>query len=82
MDERELHPVEEVAFAISAALEPFKHLESLDVVAGLALVTTTLLVEMGVPEEKAMYSFRKSYGQSERRYKAMNKTKMAIKNAH
>jgi len=80
--EEKKHPVEEVSFAVAAALEPFKHLESTDVIAGLNLILVTLLVEMDMPEEKATYSFRKSFGQAERRHKALMKTKKAIQNAH
>ena len=72
------HPVEEVAKAIMSSLEQFKRHESLDVISGLSMVLTTLLAEMDMSEEKALYSFTKSLGQAYRRVKAVRK---AIENA-
>ena len=71
MDDK--HPVAEVAKAISTILEEFKDYDSLDVLAGIGMVISTMCVQMDIPEEKAVYSFRKSYGQAKRRVKAMNK---------
>jgi hypothetical protein len=77
----EKHPVEEVAQAIMTTLEQFKQRESLDVISGISMVLTTLLAEMDVEEEKAIYSFTKSLGQSYRRIKAVRKA-MEKQNVH
>lgn len=72
-----MNPVEDPARAM--AIEVFKLLathanaDTKDVLNAVAMVLATIAVEMGMEEEKAVYAFRKSYGNSKRRLKRVMK---------
>jgi|TARA_R110000868_G_scaffold311109_1_gene572231 hypothetical protein len=43
------------------------------ILAALSIVTATIACEAGYEEEKAVYAFRKSYGEAKRRIKRLRK---------
>jgi hypothetical protein len=73
MSEAEKDPARELAIEVFKFLAPMGNLDTSVILAGLSMVLATVAVEAGMEEEKAVYAFRKSYGNSKRRLKRIVK---------
>ena len=62
-------PARELAIEIFKFLAPKSEVNTDVVLAGISMVLATVAVEAGMEEEKAVYAFRKSYGNATRRLK-------------
>jgi hypothetical protein len=60
-------PSHELAIEIFKFLMPKADVDTTVILTGLSIVLATVAVEAGVEEEKAVYAFRKSYGNAKRR---------------
>ena len=69
----EKDPARELAIEVFKFLAPKGNLDTSVILAGLSMVLATVAVEAGMDEEKAVYAFRKSYGNSKRRLKRVIK---------
>lgn len=66
-------PSKELALEIFKFLVPKAELDTTVILSALSMVLATVAVEAGMEEEKAVYAFRKSYGNSKRRLKSVLK---------
>lgn len=66
-------PSHELAVEIFKFLSPKVDVDTTVILTGLSIVLATIAVEAGVEEEKAVYAFRKSYGNAQRRLKRVLK---------
>ena len=64
---------EELGVLLMEFLARLDHIPTTGVLAALSIVTATIAYESGYDEEKAVYAFRKSYGEAKRRAKRMKK---------
>lgn len=67
------HPVERLSIDIMKFLQASKDMDTSVVLASLSIVLATISVEADIEEEKAVYAFRKSYGNAKRRFKRLYK---------
>lgn len=66
-------PVKELAVEVFQFLLPKANVDTTIILSALSMVLATVAVESGMEEEKAVYAFRKSYGNSKRRRKQVIK---------
>lgn len=66
-------PSQELAVEIFQFLMPKAQVETTVILSALSMVLATVAVEAGMEEEKAIYAFRKSYGNAKRRLKRVLK---------
>ena len=66
-------PSKELAIEIFKFLAPKAEVDTTVILSALSMVLATVAVEAGMEEEKAVYAFRKSYGNSKRRLKSIMK---------
>jgi len=66
-------PVKELAVEVFQFLLPKANVDTTIILSALSMVLATVAVESGMEEEKAVYAFRKSYGNSKRRLKQVIK---------
>ena len=64
-------PSRALAIEIFQFLAPKAELDTTIILSALSMVLATVAVEAGMEEEKAVYAFRKSYGNSKRRLKSI-----------
>lgn len=65
----ELDPSQKLAVQIYKTIAESGELDVSVVMAGLGVVMSTIIIEIGMPEEKAVYAFRKSMAAARRRAK-------------
>jgi hypothetical protein len=65
-----MDPSQKLAVAIYKTIAESGELDVGTVMAGLGVVMSTIITEIGMPEEKAVYAFRKSLAAAQRRAKA------------
>jgi hypothetical protein len=63
----------EIAISILKVLSENGNTDTVVALSAISMVLATIAVEAGLDEEKAVYAFRKSYGNAERRLKRMIK---------
>lgn len=68
------NPSEQLALAIFKFLVPMENVDTSVILSALSIVLATVAVEAGIEEEKAVYSFKKSYGHANRRFKRLFKS--------
>ena len=61
MENKEQDPSRQIALEIFQLLAPKADVDVNVILAGVSMVLTTIAVEMGMEEEKAVYAFRKSF---------------------
>lgn len=66
-------PSQELAVEIFQYLMPKADVDTTIILSALSMVLATVAVEAGMEEEKAVYAFRKSYGNAKRRLKRLIK---------
>jgi hypothetical protein len=69
----EQDPTRELAIEIFHFLTPKANIDTNVILSALSMVLATVAVEAGMEEEKAVYAFRKSFGQAQRRLKTLMK---------
>ena len=69
----EQDPSRELAIEIFHFLTPKADKDTSIILAALSTVLATVAVEAGMEEEKAVYAFRKSFGNAQRRLKTLMK---------
>ena len=69
----EQDPSRALAVEIFQYLAPKANVDTTVILSALSMVLATVAVEAGMEEEKAVYAFRKSYGQAQRRLKTLMK---------
>jgi hypothetical protein len=69
----EQDPSRQLAIEIFQYLAPKANVDTTVILSALSMVLATVAVEAGMEEEKAVYAFRKSYGQAQRRLKTLMK---------
>ena len=69
--EKTKDPSRELATEIFKFLLPKAEVDITIILSALSMVLATVAVEANMEEEKAVYAFRKSYGSSKRRLKAL-----------
>ena len=69
----EQDPSRQLAVEIFQFLAPKANVDTTVILSALSMVLATVAVEAGMEEEKAVYAFRKSYGQAQRRLKTLMK---------
>lgn len=67
----EQDPSRELAVEIFKFLLPKAEIDTKVVLSAVSMVLATVAVEAGMEEEKAVYAFRKSYGNAKRRLKGL-----------
>jgi len=72
----QIDPSKELAIEIFKYLAPKVELDTTVILSALSMVLATVAVEAGMEEEKAVYAFRKSFGNSKRRLTALVKKGM------
>jgi hypothetical protein len=70
---KEVDPARVMAIEVFKLLATHASADTKDVLNAVAMVLATIAVEMGMEEEKAVYAFRKSYGNAKRRLKRVMK---------
>ena len=73
LQEKLKDPSQELAVEIFQFLVPKADVDTTVILSALSMVLATVAVEAGMEEEKAVYAFRKSYGNSKRRLKQLLK---------
>ena len=73
LQEKLKDPTKELAKEIFQFLLPKAEIEITIILSALSMVLATAAVEANMEEEKAVYAFRKSYGNSKRRLKQVIK---------
>ena len=63
----------EIAISILKVLSENGNTDTVVALSAISMVLATIAVEAGLDEEKAVYAFRKSYGNAQRRLKRMIK---------
>jgi hypothetical protein len=66
-------PSREIAISILKVLSENSNVDTVVILSAVSMVLSTIAVEAGLDEEKAVYAFRKSYGNAQRRLKRMIK---------
>lgn len=66
-------PSREVAISILKLLSEKGGTDTVVILSAVSMVLATIAVEAGMEEEKAVYAFRKSYNNAQRRLKRMMK---------
>jgi hypothetical protein len=66
-------PSREIAISILKVLSEKSDVDTVVILSAVSMVLSTIAVEVGLDEEKAVYAFRKSYGNAQRRLKRMIK---------
>lgn len=69
----EQDPSRELAVEVFKFLMPKADADTTVILAAMSMVLATIAVEAGMEEEKAVYAFRKSYGNAKRRLKQVLK---------
>lgn len=64
-------PSRALAIEIFQYLAPKAEVDTTVILSALSMVLATVAVEAGMEEEKAVYAFRKSYGNSKRKLKSI-----------
>ena len=64
-------PSREVAISILRLLSEKADTDTVVILSAVSMVLATIAVEAGLEEEKAVYAFRKSYNNAQRRLKRM-----------
>jgi hypothetical protein len=65
----EQDPSRELAVEVFKFLMPKADVDTTVILSAMSMVLATIAVEAGMEEEKAVYAFRKSYGNAKRRIK-------------
>ena len=73
LQEKLKDPSQELAVEIFQFLVPKADVDTTVILSALSMVLATVAVEAGMEEEKAVYAFRKSDGNSKRRLKQLLK---------
>ncbi len=63
------HPTQKLAIEIFKFLAEKAEMDTTIILTALSLTLATVAVEAGFEEEKAVYAFRKSFGEAQRRLK-------------
>lgn len=63
------HPTQKLAIEIFKFLAEKAEMDTTTILTALSLTLATVAVEAGFEEEKAVYAFRKSFGEAQRRLK-------------
>lgn len=63
------HPSQKLAIEIFKFLAPKADMDTTVILTALSMTLATVAVEAGMEEEKAVYAFRKSFGEAQRRLK-------------
>ena len=63
----------ELGVMLMEFLGTLEHKQAPSMLAALSIVTATIACESGYDEEKAVYAFRKCYGEAQRRVKRLKK---------
>jgi hypothetical protein len=66
-------PSREIAISILKLLSEKADTDTVVILSAVSMVLATIAVEAGLEEEKAVYAFRKSYNNAQRRLKRMMK---------
>lgn len=66
-------PSKDLALEIFQFLLPKAEVDATIILSAMSMVLATIAVEAGMDEEKALYAFRKSYGNAKRRLKRVLK---------
>jgi hypothetical protein len=66
-------PSRDVAISILKLLSEKADTDTVVILSAVSMVLATIAVEAGLEEEKAVYAFRKSYNNAQRRLKRMMK---------
>jgi hypothetical protein len=66
-------PSRDLAIEVFQMLATKANVDTAVVLSAVSMVLATIAVEAGMEEEKAVYAFRKSYGNAQRRLKRMLK---------
>jgi hypothetical protein len=69
----EQDPSRELAVEVFKFLMPKADVDTTVILSAMSMVLATIAVEAGMEEEKAVYAFRKSYGNAKRRIKKIVK---------
>ncbi len=69
----EQDPSRELAVEVFKFLMPKADVDTTVILSAMSMVLATIAVEAGMEEEKAVYAFRKSYGNAKRRLKQVLK---------
>ena len=69
----EMNPSQKLAVEIFKMLSDKGEMDTSLILTALSLTLATLAVEAGMEEEKAVYAFRKSFGNAQRRLKRVLK---------
>ena len=67
MSDQNPDPARDLAVEVFQFLLPKASVDTNVILAGLSMVLATVAVEAGMDEEKAVYAFRKSFGNAKRR---------------
>ena len=66
-------PTRDIAIEVFQMLAAKADTDTAVILSAVSMVLATIAVEAGMEEEKAVYAFRKSYGNAQRRIKRMMK---------
>jgi hypothetical protein len=66
-------PTRDIAIEVFQLLATKAETDTAVILSAVSIVLATIAVEAGMEEEKAVYAFRKSYGNAQRRIKRMMK---------
>ena len=66
-------PTRDIAVEVFQLLATKAETDTAVILSAVSIVLATIAVEAGMEEEKAVYAFRKSYGNAQRRIKRMMK---------
>jgi len=66
-------PTRDIAIEVFQVLATKADMDTAVILSAVSIVLATIAVEAGMEEEKAVYAFRKSYGNAQKRIKRMMK---------
>ncbi len=66
-------PTRDIAIEVFQMLATKANTDTAVILSAVSIVLATIAVEAGMEEEKAVYAFRKSYGNAQKRLKRMMK---------
>jgi hypothetical protein len=66
-------PTRDIAIEVFQLLATKANTDTAVILSAVSMVLATIAVEAGMEEEKAVYAFRKSYGNAQKRIKRMMK---------
>jgi hypothetical protein len=66
-------PTRDIAIEVFQMLAAKANTDTAVILSAVSIVLATIAVEAGMEEEKAVYAFRKSYGNAQKRLKRMMK---------